>query len=198
MKTIAKLNTISIIFLIGINFYENSGDPLSGISGEGNDVYHSLQKWIYISSALYLLIKLCFVSLILYAALYLTENPVAFQKVFLISTVSESVFFIPAALKIAWFHYYYPEGTLNDWHKMYLFSALSILKTSPADWSYALQTLNLFEFAYWFLLAYGIYKFAGITYDQSLRIVIYAYVPALFIWVAAITFVTLVMFPAMG
>ena len=213
MKNIAKLNTISITSLIGytflliyitdryvltISFYENNGNPFPIISGQVNDVYSNLQKWIYISSALYLIIKLCLVSLVLYTALYLSDQVIVFQKVFLITTLAEFIFLIPAILKIWWFHHYYPHGTLSDWHNVYILSALSLLKSAPTDWSYALQTLNVFEIAYWFLLSLGIYKFSGMTYDKSLRLVIFAYVPALFIWVAVITFITLMLFPAIG
>jgi len=181
-------------YILTINFYESSGDLVSAIPDQEQKVYESLQQWIYISSAVYLVIKFCLISLTLYTGLYLFDRPVAFSKIFQVTVLAEFIFFIPAIFKIFWFHFMLPNGTLIDWHKFYFLSALSLFNNVAADWSYALQTLNIFEVGYWFLLAYGIFKTSNLTYDQSLKIVICSYVPTLLIWVASVTFFTLLMF----
>lgn len=213
MKFIVKSNILSLFILLGItfiliyitnryiltiNFYENSGDPVSGIPEQEGRVYDNLQKWIYLSSALYLLIKLFLISLVLYTGLYLSDHPVDFERIFNITIWAEFIFFVPAIIKMSWFHYYYPNGTLTDWHKYYVLSALSFVDYAPADYYYALQTINVFEIGYWFLLAFGIYKASGMDYDLSLKTVFLSYLPALFIWVCVVTFCSLMMFPSTG
>ena len=185
-------------YILTVNFYNNSGDPISGIPDQDAQVYHSLQKWIYLSALIYLLIKISMISLILYMGLYIREIEISFTKVLAIVILSEYLFLLPAILKICLFHLEYPNGTLDDWHKFYLLSALSFFRSAPADWYFALQTLNLFEVGYWFLLAFGIHSISGLNYDNSLKIVVLSYVPALIVWVAMITFCSLLLFPAAG
>lgn len=185
-------------YILTPGFYENGPDPLSGIPGNGLKIYESLQAWIYLGSAVYLLIKLFIISLILYTALYLTDEQVRFKNIFRITVLAEFVFLIPASIKIISFPVIFPNGTLADWNRYYILSAVSLVSTAPADWNYALQTLNVFEISYWFLLAFGIYKMSALDFDRSLRVVVVAYVPALFIWVAFVTFCTLILFPGFG
>jgi hypothetical protein len=184
--------------ILTVGFYENNGDPLSGIPGQDLNVYETLQKWIYIYSAVYLLIKLGVITLILHTALYLNNQDVSISKIFSVTVLAEFIFLIPATVKIISFPYTFPQGTLLDWHRYYVLSLLSLFENIPADWYYALQTVNVFEIVYWFLLAYGVSKIATLNYDRSLRIVVTSYVPALVIWIAAVTFFTLVMFPSTG
>jgi hypothetical protein len=179
-------------------FYANSGDPLSGIPGQGAAMLDMMQKWVYISSAIYLLIKLGFITLILYTALYLNNQNVSLSSIFKITVLAEFIFLIPAAIKITTFPSTYPNGTLLDWHQYYILSALIFFKDVPADWYYALQTFNVFEILYWFLLGFGISKISDLGYDKSLRIVLVSYVPSLLIWIAAVTFISLLMFPSTG
>ena len=185
-------------YILTVGFYSNSDDPLSGIPGQDVSIYENLQRWIYISSALYLLLKLSAISLVLYIALYLADQQVNYAEIFNITVLSEFIFLVPAIIKIASFHYIFPQGTLQDWRQYYILSALSLFKNAPADWSYALQTFNVFEIAYWFLLAFLIHRRSNLNYDRSLRIVICSYLPALLIWVASVTFCTLMLFPANG
>lgn len=185
-------------YILTLDFYDNSGDPVAAISSQEKHVFENLQQWIYYSSAVYLTFKIAFIALILYTALYMTGHPVRFVGVFQVAVYAEAIFFIPATAKIIFFHLYYPQGTLTDWHKFYILSALTLFDTAPADWFYALQTLNVFEIAYWFALAYGIFRLTRMSFDRSLQIVLFSYVPALLIWIAAITFFTLTMFPNSG
>jgi hypothetical protein len=185
-------------YILTVNFYDNSGDFLSGIPDQEGAVFESLQKWIYLSSAVYLVFKLALISLILYTALYLSGQPVRYARIFNVVTLSEFIFFIPAIIKIFWFHYEYPNGTLIDWQKLCIFSALSLFNSAPADWYYPLQTLNLFEILYWFLLAFGISKITTLNFDGSLRMVALSYLPALFIWAAIVAFCTLMIIPNAG
>jgi hypothetical protein len=213
MKSIIKSNIFGLGTLLGlsfvlicitnhyiltINFYNNNGDPLSGIPEQEGAVFESLQKWIYLSTAGYLLFKLSLISLILYTALYLADHPVSYSKIFNVVILSEYIFFVPAIIKIFWFHFEYPNGTLLAWQRLSVFSALSLFDSVSPDWYYPLQTLNLFEIGYWFLLTYGISRVTRLNFDQSLRVVVFSYLPALFIWAATVAFCTLMIIPNKG
>ena len=182
-------------YILTVNFFNNSGEILSGIPNKESEVFEALQKYIYLSTLFYTTLKLFFIALILYTALFLADQQVKFSRALNIVILSEYIFLLPALIKIIWFKVEYPAGTLSNWHKVFVFSALSLFDNVSADWYYPLQTLNLFEIGYWFLLAYGIYKSTTLTYDQSLKIVVFSYVPGLFIWVVSIAFCTVMIFP---
>lgn len=195
--------TFGLIFIterniLTVGFYQAGGDVLAGVPGREVTVYANLQKWIYFSSALYLLLKLGTITLILHTALYLHNQQVSLREIFSVSVLAEFIFLVPAVIKIFTFNYTFPHGNLLDWHRYYILSLLSLFDNVPADWYYALQTANVFELAYWFLLAFGISKITTLNFDRSLRIVLCSYIPALFIWVAVVTFFTLMMFPSTG
>jgi len=185
-------------YILTIGFYESNGDLLTGFPAQDAGIYGALQKWVYISSAVYLLIKLAVISLTLHTALYLRDQEVSFGKIWNMVVICEFLFLIPALFKILSFRYTFEHGSLLDWNHYYFFSALMLFPDASADWSYALQSLNLFEVIYWFLLAAGISKITSNSFDDSLKTVVSSYIPALFIWIAAVTFFTLLMFPSFG
>ena len=195
--------TFTLIYLTGEyvltpGLYANSGDPLSGMPGQEAGVLGLLEKWIYISSAVYLLIKLGLITLILHSALYLNNQIVPLHRIFKITVMAEFIFLIPAAIKSATFSYTYPNGTLLDWHQYYILSALTYFKSVPVAWYYALQTLNVFEVIYWFLLALGIKNITALNDDFSIKIVMVSYLPCLLVWITAVTFITILIYPSSG
>lgn len=213
MKTLLKSNFFGLGVLLGLSFiliaiagkyilsvgfYNNSGDIFSGVPGQDAGIYDALQKWIYISDVVYTILKVNFIALIIYTALYLKNETVSFKRLLNIVIYCEYVFLIPAAIKIPWFLYRYPNGKVAEWHQTYVLSALSLFRDVPVDWYYPLQTLNVFEVAYWFLLAVGISRISRLDFDNALRTVLISYVPSLIIWVAAVSFCTLVLFPQYG
>src|ERR1700743_1890340 len=69
-------------YILTVDFYDNSGDPVAGIPAKEKQVYENLQQWIYYSSAVYLILKTAFIALILYTALYLAGHQVRFAGIF--------------------------------------------------------------------------------------------------------------------
>jgi len=185
-------------FVLTFEFYKGSGEPLSGVPGQGSGNYLTLQKWVYLSSAAYLLLKLGVVSIILHTALYLRERAVPYSDIFRVVTVAEFVFLIPAAVKLLSFNYTFQHGNLLDWHRYFILSALSLFRDVPADWFFALQSVNIFEPIYWLLLAAGVSHLTVQSFVEALITVLTSYVPAFVIWVVSVTFFTLMMFPATG
>lgn len=177
-------------------FFTRNGQYLSGIPEQELKVYDMIQKWIYFSAGTYLLVRIVIITLILYTALYLSEVSVSFKKVLRTVILAEYIFLVPAIIKF--FHFYLKGSifTLEEWNLYYPLSAMQLVGTVPADWHYSLQTLNLFEVLYWFLLAAGIHQIACLSYDESLKLVVRSYLPSLLIWVALLTFLTVIYFPA--
>lgn len=185
-------------YILSLDFYNNSGDIFSGLPNQEAAVYDALQKWIYFSDAIYTIFKILVITLILHTALYLSDELIPFGRILNIVIYAEYVFLIPAAIKIPWFLSHYPNGNIMDWHRTYILSAISIFNNAAPDWYYPLQTFNVFEIIYWFLLAYGLSRVSRLDFGSSLEKVLISYVPALVIWVAAISFCTLAMFPNNG
>ncbi|GAB3250601.1 hypothetical protein GCM10027347_08480 [Larkinella harenae] len=57
-------------------------------------------------------------------------------------------------------------------------------------WHYPLQTANLFEFAYWFLLAYGVSDACKEPFSKAFSLVRSSYGVGLLLWVTLVVFVT--------
>ena len=182
-------------YLLNAAFFQGIGDPLSGLPDKEAGIYDNLQKWVYVCEGGYLMIKLLLISFILYTALYLLEHPIHFEKIFGVVVDAEFIFLLPAAIKILWFHFYGNHFTLDQWHKFYPLSALSLLPSAPADMTYLLQTLNVFEVVYWFILGYGICKITGLVYDRALRVVVISYLPCLLVWIAIVSFCVVMVYP---
>ena len=195
--TLAIVSTSNRLILTR-SFFAQSGHSLAALPGQDMLLYAGLQKWIYVLTGVYLLFKLCLVSLVFYTALYIADHLVAYSAVLQVVTLCETTFLIAAVIKIVWFHFFFPQGSLSDWHRFYILSALSLFEEIPPDWSYALQTLNLFEVSYWFMLAFGISKIAGMYYWSAFRVVAYSYLPALFIWMVVVCFCAIMYFPNHG
>jgi len=185
-------------YILTFNFYAISAGDSSVFGDGGIAVYKNIEQAVYLFSGGYLLLKILAITTILSTALYLGNARLPFEKVFITVTAAEYVFLIPAAIKIYWFYHYYPQGDLAAWHRFYPLSAISLFNDVPADWIYPLQTLNVFEVIYWFLLAFGLSRTSGLTFDRSLRLVVTSYIPALFIWVTVAVFCSLLLFPQTG
>jgi hypothetical protein len=181
--------------LLTPEFYRANGQNLALLPGQDLLVYQQMQLRIYPMTALYLLVKVGLISLILYTALYLAGHLVKYAKILHVVIYSELIFVLAAVLKLLWFLWAYPNGTLQDWHHVYLISLLSLFDQVPADWFYALQTINVAEICYWFLLAAGLSNLTRLPYASAIRLVSLSYLPALLIWVTAVTFLSLLFFP---
>ena len=54
------LITVTNHYILTINFFDNSGEYMSGIPNQESEVYEALQKYIYLSSILYTTFKVIF------------------------------------------------------------------------------------------------------------------------------------------
>ena len=212
MKKILFL-LLSSILLVEISKYLFDFDKLiyskliDGVSNHEINLYiNNLKKWRLISQLFLpflILIKVTIIGIILYiGTFFYSKTKVTFKQLFDAVVKAEFVFLGVGVLKIVWFYFFQTNYTLEDLQYFYPLSALNIVgyKGLDAWFIYPLQVLNLFELAYWFLLAYYVGKIASPTkskeenkypIDFGLKIVASSYGSALLLWVVVVMFFTL-------
>lgn len=161
------------------------------------------KKWEWVSYSLlilFLIIKTTIIASVLYiGTFFYSKAKVTFKQLFNTVVKAEFVFLSVGVLKIVWFYFFQTNYTLEDLQYFYPLSALNIVgyKGLESWFIYPLQVLNLFELAYWLLLAYFIGKLAftekdkGKPMDLGFKIVASSYGSALPLWVVVVMFFTL-------
>jgi hypothetical protein len=152
-------------------------------------------QWIgYVFIPILLLIKTSLIASTLYIGTFLfSKVAVTFKQLWNYVFTAEFVFLLVPLFKIMWFYFFQTNYKLEDIQYFYPLSALNIVGYKDLEpwFMYPFQTLNLFELAYWLILAYYIGKATQTNMDRGLKIVAYSYGPALLLWVVTIMFFTL-------
>ncbi len=138
-------------------------------------------------------IKFFLVACCLLAGAVFFDIKLKFGQAFKVAILADAIFILPFLIKIFWFLLIQTDYTLQD---LQMFSPLSILnlldaKNIDALWFYPLQLLNVFELLYILSLGFWVYKFGAKTYEKGLNMVLSCYLPALFVWIVLVMFVTL-------
>lgn len=131
---------------------------MSGIPDMESLVYERVKKVVYLYAMVYLVIKVFAITIILATGLYFFDIQVSFRELLRVVVWCEFVFLIPAALKIGWFWQDRNIVDLLSWQNFYPLSAASLIPDIKPAFLLPMQTLNIFEISYWFLLAAGIEK----------------------------------------
>ena len=150
-------------------------------------------EWIgYLIMPFFLFAKIIVIASIINLGLFFFEKKIKFKNLLTIAIKAEFVFVFLTLCKIIWFAFQYGY-TLEDVQSFYPLSALSLVgyKELQPWFVYPFQTLNLFELAYWIILAWLLGKEIQSTTDKALKIVASSYGSALLIWVVAVMFLTL-------
>lgn len=156
-------------------------------------------SWIgYFLLPIFYFLKFLFVAITLFIGFQLSNSKVPFKDLFLVVMLGELVFFIGSFIKIFWFGVFFTDYTLQD---LQYFSPLSLLslfdRESVEPWLvYPLQLINLFEAAYWLLLAYGLCSITKERYSKMLGLVTSSYGVGLLLWVVFVVFLTVSISPA--
>jgi hypothetical protein len=151
-------------------------------------------KWVgYVLVPILLLIKVSIIALILDAGLFFFGEELKYKHIFRAVVKAEFIFLFVIVVKTGWLYFFVPNYTLLDIQYFYPLSALAYIgyEGLEAWFLYPLQTLNLFEIAYWFLLAFFIGKQLKENTQKGLVIVASSYGVALLIWMVGIVFLTL-------
>lgn len=154
------------------------------------------QKWEwlgYIILPLLLLLKIAIIAAILDLGCFLFSKEIKYKKLFNIVVKAEFIFLLVIIVKTAWFYFFQTNYSLEDLQYFYPLSALNIIGYEGLQpwFVYPFQVLNLFELAYWFILAYLLGKELESTTDKGLSIVASSYGVGLLIWVVGVMFLTL-------
>lgn len=154
------------------------------------------QKWewiAYLLLPLLLIIKVSIIALILDVGCFFFGKEIKYKKLFNIVTKAEFVFLGVIILKTIWFYVFQQDYTLEDLQYFYPLSALNVVGYEGLQtwFIYPFQVINLFEFAYWFVLSSLISKELKTTTSKGFSIVASSYGVALVIWVVGVMFLTL-------
>ncbi|WP_292945044.1 MULTISPECIES: hypothetical protein [unclassified Mucilaginibacter] len=152
----------------------------------------------YVVIPIWLLIKITIITLCLQAGIILQNIKLSFKKTFTIAITAEFVFLLSIFIKFFWFFFVKTNYTIADVQQFYPISALNLfdVKTISPLLVYPLQTLNIFEVLYWFILAAGISQALKTDMDKGVRIVFVSYIPALVVWLCCVVFLTVNLTPA--
>jgi hypothetical protein len=157
------------------------------------------EKWSWVGYAIIpilILIRTSLVAVCLSIGLFFYENEdkePKFSQLFRIALVGEFILALVGFFKFFYFAFIKTEYTLQDVQQFYPLSYTNFLDISKIEpWLvYPLQTLNLFEIGYFFVLVYGLHKLLQNKYTKSFEIVAVSYGTGLLIWLGLVMFLTL-------
>ena len=152
--------------------------------------------WIeYFIIPLIILIRSCLVALCLSLSVlvYHMESKIPFKYFFKITLLGEFVFVLVGYFKIYYFYFLKTEVTFKYIQEFYPLSYINFLNTENIEpWLiYPLQTINLFEITYIFVLVYGLWKLLKNKFWKSFEMVVISYGSGLIIWLGLTMFLIL-------
>jgi hypothetical protein len=153
-------------------------------------------QWIaYIAIPLVTIIRSSLVALCLSVGMFFydMENKISFKKFFRIAIFGELILVLVGFFKFGYFYFIKTNYTLEDIQQYYPLSYINFLDIEKIQpWLvYPLQSINLFEIAYFFVLVYGMYKLLKNNYSKSFEITTISYGTGLLIWFGLVMFLTL-------
>ena len=153
----------------------------------------SWELYTYAALPLIYLIRFSVVACCICLGYYSFTDRWSFKPFFKATIEAELFMFLPYIGKICWFLFVKTDYNLNDLTLFYPLSALNLVdaESVPRYWLAPLQTLNLFEVAYWFLLAYGVADVTGFSFKRSFGLVMSSYGVGLVLWVVLVMFLTI-------
>lgn len=161
-------------------------------------IIQNQEKWEWVGYAIIPIIILIRSSLVaiclsLGVFFYNMEHTIKFKQFFSIALFSEFVLILVSYFKLGYFYFIKTDYTLQDLQQYYPLSYINFLDLEKIQpWLiYPLQTVNLFEIAYFFVLVYGLWKLLKNKFSKSLEIVTVSYGSGLVIWLGLVMFFTL-------
>jgi hypothetical protein len=152
-------------------------------------------QWLgYFFALIMLLIKITLITSVIYIGIFFfSKKEVSYKILWDIVINAEYIFLLVPFFKIIWFYFFQTNYKLEDFQYFYPISTLNIIGYQGLEpwFIYPFQILNLFELAYWLILAFYIGKITQTNMDNGLKIVASSYGAALLLWVVTIMFFTL-------
>jgi hypothetical protein len=151
-------------------------------------------EWIgYLFIPIIYLLKISLISLCLYTGILLSNaKKLSFSKIFSAVVLADILFLIPSVIKIFWFSFQ-PDYTLEDLQYFMPGSLLNLFNPKEIEpWLvYPLQSINIWEVAFWFALAYELKEYFEDNFASSFGTVMASYGSGLVIWIVFVVFLTL-------
>ena len=153
-------------------------------------------SWVsYVFTPVMLLLKFSIISFVIYIGLIFSniQDKISLGVVFKIIIASEIIFVFAGIVKFIWFYLFAGNYDLNDLGFFYPLSLINFFSRGELSriWVFPFQTVNLFHILYIILISYGLNKVCLIEKRDSDKIVLQSYLPALFLWVVLIMFLTI-------
>jgi len=151
-------------------------------------------EWIgYLVIPVLLLLKWVLTTLSIYIGTVFFDLKASFKKLFHIVMISEIVFLIPALVKFIWLYIHKDNLTLEYLQHFQPLALVNLFEYGELEpWLiYPLQAFNLFELAYWFLLAFLLKNETQKPFWRSFEFVLSTYGLGLLIWIVFVAFLTL-------
>jgi hypothetical protein len=155
---------------------------------------NELWGWVgYLILPLLLYLKILLVATALSIGTFFFEHEIKFSRIFNIAVKAEYVFLLPMVFQFVWFYFFKTDFTLEELQNFMPLSLGSVFGFEHFEpwFIYPLQAVNLFEVAYWFILAFLLARALQITRSQAFTIVASSYGVGFLIWVATVSFIVL-------
>jgi hypothetical protein len=133
-------------------------------------------------------IKILFASFCLYTGLLLTGNNTEFRKIFKITLFAEVAFVFATLLRLVLLAFFTDLRTFEEIRSFAPLSLYGLFGNAPDYLVYPLQTINLFEIIYVFLLAAGLQYFLQQGFKKMLLLVVCSYGLGLLAWMVFVGF----------
>jgi hypothetical protein len=149
--------------------------------------------WVgYAVQPLLLLAKCGIFSAAIYVGTTLFNQAISYKNCLKIVIQAELVTFLSTLVKVS---YFLLNPSVSPKAFQYFFplcvTQLLDVNTIPRYFIYPLSLLNVFELAYWVVLALGVKYFSGKPWGASIKIVAATYGIVLLIWILVIVFISL-------
>lgn len=133
-------------------------------------------------------VKMLFTSFCLYTGLLVMGNTTPFRKIFKIALFAEIAFVLATLVRLILLAFFMDVNNFNDISSFAPLSLYSLIGSAPAYLAYPLQTINVFEVLYVFLLAAGLQYFLKFEFKKMLLLVLASYGLGLLAWMIFVGF----------
>jgi len=199
------MSSFFILFLLFLSdFYLNTKELIHNFYSEQLSEENIIEiaiiqdKWAWLNYAiipLIILIRITLVSLCLSIGVFFydMDRKIPFNQFLRIALIGEFVLIFVSLVKLLYFLFIKTDYTLQDLQQYYPLSYINFLDIEKLQpWLvYPLQTINLFELAYFLVLVYGLYKLLKNKFWKSFEITAVSYGTGLVIWIGLVMFLTL-------
>lgn len=145
--------------------------------------FHLFNTLDYLWTPFSLLWKFTLTAFTIWVGSFMGGYKLSFKELWKFAMVAETVFIFPELIRLLWFFLEEPENFLAI-QNFYPLSLLSLVNAEQVDprYHYPLGALNLFEVAYWVLLAIGVHTISRRRLTASLTIVLCSYTFCFLLW----------------